>query len=63
MNEILSMNGHGLYVWTSYAITLAVFVFNAWRAATAHARNLQLARDAQNEPTAAARQPTVRQIQ
>lgn len=56
------MEGHGIYIWTSYAITLGVFVLNVWLAGSAHARNLADAREATDE-TSAARRPTVRQMQ
>ena len=62
MNDIFYMNGHGIYVWSSYAITLVIFALNVWLAGAYHARNLELARDSQ-DATAAARRPTVRQIQ
>ena len=62
MSDIFFMNGHGIYVWTSYAITLAVFVLNVWVAKSAHARYLREARDSADE-TSAARRPTVRQLQ
>ena len=62
MNEILYMNGHGIYVWVAYAITLGVFVLNAWLAAVSHRRNLELARQSAGEPEAA-RRPRVRQMQ
>ncbi len=36
--EMLSMDGYGLYVWTSFGLTLAVFVINEWRARALHKR-------------------------
>jgi heme exporter protein CcmD len=32
LNEILSMGGYGLYVWTAYSITLLVFGINLFAA-------------------------------
>jgi heme exporter protein CcmD len=62
MTDIFSMNGHGIYVWSSYALTLAIFVLNIRLAANSLARNLRLARESQDE-SSAARRPTVRQMQ
>ncbi|HNP36508.1 MAG TPA: heme exporter protein CcmD [Woeseiaceae bacterium] len=30
--EKLAMGGYGMYVWSSYALALAVIVVNEWRA-------------------------------
>jgi heme exporter protein CcmD len=62
MTDLLHMNGHGIYVWASYAITLGVIVLNIWLARSMHARNLAIARAAMNEPEAP-RRPNVRQVQ
>lgn len=32
LNEIISMGGYGLYVWTAYSITLLVFGMNLFTA-------------------------------
>ena len=58
---MLFMNGHGLYVWLSYGITLAVFLLNAWLAKSALTRNLGEVRDSAEESDTG-RRPTVRQI-
>ena len=63
MSEIFFMNGHGLYVWFSYAITLAVIVLNVWQARRSHARNLRQARDLGNRPRPSAGRATVRQVE
>ena len=34
----LAMDGYGVYVWSCFALTLAVFVFNDWRARVRHRR-------------------------
>ena len=34
----LAMGGYGAYVWSCFALTLAVFVFNEWRARVRHRR-------------------------
>ena len=44
MNEMLSMGGHGAYVWPAYGITLAVIVFNVWAARRKLASALDQAR-------------------
>lgn len=30
INDFLMMDGHGIYVWACYAITLAAFIVLAW---------------------------------
>lgn len=37
--ESLAMGGYGAYVWSCFALTLAVVVLNEWRA-RAHHRNV-----------------------
>ncbi len=32
----LAMGGYAVYVWSCFALTLAVFVFNGWRARARH---------------------------
>jgi len=62
VNEILSMGGHGAYVWPAYGITLAVIVFNAWAAR----RKLAIALDEARRSRATEQprnQPRVRQLQ
>lgn len=61
MSEIFVMNGHGIYVWTSYAITIGVFALNIWLARSAHARNIAAARSSAEE-SGPARRPNVRQL-
>jgi heme exporter protein CcmD len=34
----LAMDGYGAYVWSCFALTLAVFIFNEWRARVRHRR-------------------------
>ncbi len=34
--DTIAMGGYGAYVWSSFALTLVVFVFNAWRAQVRH---------------------------
>ncbi len=63
MSEILFMNGHGIYVWASYAITLVVLLVNVWLAGAAHARNLAAARESEPADTTAARRPKVSRMQ
>jgi heme exporter protein CcmD len=41
---MLSMGGHGAYVWPAYGITLAVIVFNVWAARRKLASALDQAR-------------------
>lgn len=62
MSELLAMDGHGVYVWSCYAITIGVFALNLWLARSAHARSIRQARGSREE-TGAARRPTVRQLE
>jgi heme exporter protein CcmD len=62
MSEWFAMNGHGVYVWSAYAITIAVFALNLWLARSAHTRNIRLARESRDE-SMPARRPNVRQVQ
>lgn len=32
----LSMGGYGVYVWSCFALTFAILVFNEWRARVRH---------------------------
>ena len=34
----LAMGGYGIYVWSCFAVTVAVIVFNEWRARLTHRR-------------------------
>jgi len=34
--DALAMGGYGAYVWSCFAMTFAVFVFNSWRARVRH---------------------------
>lgn len=34
--EKLAMGGYAAYVWSCFALTLAVFIFNTWRARVRH---------------------------
>ncbi len=34
--DTLAMGGYGLYVWSCFALSFAVFIFNAWRARVRH---------------------------
>jgi len=34
----LAMDGYGVYVWSCFVLTLAVFIFNEWRARVRHRR-------------------------
>lgn len=61
MSEIFVMNGHGVYVWSSYAITIGVFALNLWLARSRLARNIDAARGSGAE-SEAARRPKVRQL-
>ena len=40
-SEFIAMGNHGLYVWTSYGISLAVLVLNVVLPVTARRRYLQ----------------------
>ncbi|MDK1023910.1 MAG: heme exporter protein CcmD [Gammaproteobacteria bacterium] len=40
-SAFLAMGGHGLYVWSAYAVTLVVFAFNAIKPVLMHKRFLQ----------------------
>ena len=61
MNEILSMGGHGPYVWSAYGVTLVVMVYNAWAAYRHQANALARLQQAGAEQETRAK-PTVRQI-
>ena len=34
--EALAMGGYGAYVWSSFALTLVIFILNEWRARVRH---------------------------
>jgi heme exporter protein CcmD len=36
MMDVLAMGGYGAYVWSCFALTFAVLIFNGWRARVWH---------------------------
>ena len=48
-SEFFAMGGYGLYVWGSYALTLALMVLEPWLVARRRRRALQQARDSAGE--------------
>ncbi len=34
--DTLAMGGYGVYVWSCFTLTVAVFVFNTWRTRVRH---------------------------
>jgi heme exporter protein D len=61
MSDILSMGGHGAYVWPAYGITLVVIVFNVWAARRKLANALAEARRSSGKEQPRS-QPKVRQL-
>jgi heme exporter protein D len=44
-DEFIHMGGYGLYVWGSYAVTLAVMATEAWLSAQRRRRAFQAAQE------------------
>ena len=51
--DFLAMGGHGLYVWLSYGLTLAVVVVNVFAPITGRRRYLREQADAERRRQAA----------
>jgi len=62
MTEFLRMGGDGAYVWSAYAVTLAVLVLNVWWARRRHQSALERARASVGNERVG-RRPIVRQIE
>lgn len=40
MNELLTMDGYGIYVWSCFALTFGIVLLNEWLARRQHRREL-----------------------